>query len=149
MRFASIALGIALALAPAAALACTPVTMTPEQRDAVEDRQLLNATVLYRGVIENYRDEDGSQTMRIRRTRTLWGADAPSRLELPSDHFSQCPRGNQRAAHLFGVELRDGLGVTVLGRPEDASRPWDLTILVDGASDTQRVLRRFRALRAQ
>jgi hypothetical protein len=37
--------------------------------------------------------------------------------------------------------------VTLLGRREDESAPWDFVILVDNAPDTQRVLRRFRELK--
>lgn len=142
---ALVALG--LVMSPVTALACRPVATTPEQRAAIEDRQLQEATVLYRGTIENLREEDGSQTMRIRRARVFWGSGAPQVLELPWGYFSQCPRGNLRAADLFGVHLRNGLGVTVLGRREDMARPEDLIILVDGTADTERVLSRFRELK--
>ncbi len=93
------------------------------------------------------RQEDGSRVMDIRRERVFWGSGARQLVQLPWDYFSQCPRGNLRAAELLGVSLRNGLGVTVIGRSEDMARPEDLIILVDGLPDTERVLSRFRELR--
>jgi len=138
---------LGLVMMPVTALACSPVPRTPEQQGAVEDRQLREATVLYRGTIENMRQEDGSRVMDIRRERVFWGSGARQLVQLPWDYFSQCPRGNLRAAELLGVSLRNGLGVTVIGRSEDMARPEDLIILVDGLPDTERVLSRFRELR--
>lgn len=146
-RSAIALLALGLVVIPVPALACSPVPKTPEQQSAVEDDQLREATVLYRGTIENLREEDGSQVMDIRRERMFWGSGAPQLLQLPWGYFSQCPRGNLRAADLFGVSLGNGLGVTVIGRSEDMTRPEDLTILVDGIPDTERVLGRFRQLR--
>ena len=145
-RSAIALLALGLVVIPVPALACSPVPRTPERQSAVEDDQLREATVLYRGTIENLREEDGSQVMDIRRERVFWGSGAPELLQLPWGYFSQCPRGNLRAADLFGVSLRNGLGVTVIGRSEDMTRPEDLTILVDGIPDTERVLGRFRQL---
>jgi hypothetical protein len=133
-------------------VACTPIFMTPEQRDAIEDQHLLEATVLFRGVIEDFVD-DGDATMVIRRTRTFWGRGAPARIVIPREYFSNCARGNLHGAvdmdgRFPGLpRVRNGSGVTVLGRPDQASAPWDFIILVDNAPDTQRVLHRFRDLK--
>ncbi|MFN7620951.1 MAG: hypothetical protein ACK5RN_12645, partial [bacterium] len=146
-RSAIVLVVLGLVMMPVTALACSPVPRTPEQQGAVEDRQLREATVLYRGTIENLREEEGSRVMDVRRERVFWGSGARQLVQLPWDYFSQCPRGNLRVAELFGVSLRNGLGVTVIGRLEDMTRPEDLIILVDGLPDTERVLSRFRELR--
>ena len=146
-RSAIVLVVLGLVMMPVTALACSPVPRTPEQQGAVEDRQLREATVLYRGTIENLREEEGSRVMDVRRERVFWGSGARQLVQLPRDYFSQCPRGNLRVAELFGVSLRNGLGVTVIGRLEDMTRPEDLIILVDGLPDTERVLSRFRELR--
>lgn len=153
-------LGIALAClgcvaAPAIASACTPAPDYIERRQEYEDQHLRRATVLFRGVIEDLDQPEGRYgdvTMVIRRTRSFWGHGAPERIVIPREYFSNCARGNLHAAvdgygEFPGLPVvRNGLGVTLLGRSEDASTPWDFVILVDGAPDTQRVLRRFREL---
>ncbi len=148
MRFASLALGMALAATPAATLACSQAPSTPAQEQANEDRRLLSATVLYRAVISNVeRDATGGPTMLLRRTETLWGQDAPEQVRIIHDYFSACPQGN-----LWAVDennLRDGLGVTVLGDAAYANENGipAMFVLVDGDPDTQRVLRRFQELK--
>lgn len=127
-----------------------------ENRQAYEDRDLNRATVLFRGVIENFQQPGGRYddvTLTIRRTRTFWGANAPGLVLIPREYFSNCARGNLHpAVDLAGDSpglpvVRNGLGVTLLGRPGDVSEPWNFVILVDGAPDTQRVLRRFKQLK--
>ena len=139
-------------LAVTPALACSPIPMTDAQREAAEDHNLQEATVFFRGVIENYQPgEYGWGTLDIRWTRTLWGSGAPSRISIPPEYFANCARGNLHVAVEYqgrgeGVPaVRNGMGVTVIGRSQDA--PWDFIILVDGSEDTQRVVRRFQQLR--
>lgn len=87
--------------------------------------------------------------MRIRRTETLWGVGAPQLITISDDDFyySRCARGNLHpAVQLGGQEpgwprIREGLGVTVIGRIGDD--PPNLFILVDGAPGTQETLRLF------
>lgn len=142
--------------APAAALACMPPPDYGERRQEYEDQSLVRATVLFRGVVEDLQQPEGRYgdvTMVIRRTRSFWGRGAPERIIIPREYFSNCARGNLHAAvDQYGEfpglpAVSKGLGVTLLGRAEDALAPWDFVILVDGAPDTQRVLRRFKALR--
>jgi hypothetical protein len=127
-----------------------------ERRQEYEDEQLLRATILFRGVIEDFQAPDGQYgdtTMMIRWTQTFWGRGAPGQIVIPREYFSNCARGNLHAAvdmwgeHPGLPRVRNGLGVTLLGRREDVSAPWDFIILVDSAPDTQRVLRRFRELK--
>lgn len=85
--------------------------------------------------------------MLLRRTETLWGQDAPEQVRIIHDYFSACPQGN-----LWAVDennLRDGLGVTVLGDAAYANENGipAMFVLVDGDPDTQRVLRRFQELK--
>ncbi|RSB47915.1 hypothetical protein EGK63_00185 [Brevundimonas sp. 357] len=137
-------------------LACTPSPNYVERRQEYEDQGLRRATVLFRGIIENYQQPDGrygNATMEIRRTQTFWGRGEPDRLAIPWEYFVNCAHGNLHAAvdqygeHPGLPVVRNGLGVTLLGRLEDASAPWDFIILVDNAPDTQRVLRRFQELK--
>jgi hypothetical protein len=147
---------LAFVAAHAAAFACTPPPDYHERRRHYEDQDLLRATLLFRGVIENLQQPEGRYgdvTMEIRRTRSFWGHGAPQKIVIPREYFHNCARGNLHAAvdHYgefpdFPV-VRNGLGVTLLGRAEDASEPWNFLILVDGAPDTQRVLGRFKALK--
>jgi hypothetical protein len=127
-----------------------------ERAQAYEDQDLRRATILFRGVIENLQQPDGRYgdvTMAVRRTQTFWGRGAPERIVIPREYFANCARGNLHAAvdgsgEFPGLPIvRNGLGVTLLGRPEDVAAPWDFVILVDHAPDTQRVLRRFRQLK--
>jgi len=127
-----------------------------ERWQEYEDHFLLRATVLFRGVIEDLQQPEGRYgdvTMVIRRTQSFWGRDAPERIVIPREYFSNCARGNLHpAVDSYGEfpgfpVVQNGLGVTMLGRPEDASAPWDFVILVDAAPDTQRVLRRFKELK--
>ncbi len=149
-------LGLAFSCVPRAVAACMPPPDFYERRQEYEDEQLLRATVMFRGVIEDFQAPDGQYgdtTMVIRQTQTTWGRGAPSRVVIPREYFSNCARGNLHAAVDMWGELpelprvRNGLGVTLLGRGEDESAPWDFIILVDNAPDTQRVLRRFRELK--
>lgn len=142
--------------APAVASACTPAADYVERRQEYEDQHLRRATLLFRGVIEDLRQPDGQYgdvTMVIRRTRSFWGRGSPEQIVIPREYFSSCARGNLHAAmdmrgeHPGFPRVRNGLGVTLLGRAEDVSAPWDFVILVDDAPDTQRVLRRFRELK--
>lgn len=146
---------VGLVAMPAVASACMPPADYHERWQEYEDQHLLRATVLYRGVIENLQQPEGRYgdvTMLIRRTRSFWGRGAPERINIPREYFSNCARGNLHAAvdgygEFPGLPaVHNGLGVTLLGRPGDASAPWDFVILVDDAPDTQRVLRRFREL---
>ena len=140
---------------PAVTHACSPPLDYRERRQDYEDQALRRATILFRGTIENLQFPQGPHgdvTMVIRKTRTFWGRGAPERVVIPSEYFSNCPRGNLDAAvsgfgDLPGLPLvRNGLGVTLIGAVEDAVTPWAFIILVDHAPDTQRVLRRFRQL---
>ena len=142
--------------APAHASACTPPPDYRERWQEYEKQNLLRATVLFRGVIENLQQTGGRYgdvTMMIRRTESFWGHGAPAQIVIPREYFSNCARGNLHAAvdgygEFPGLPIvHNGLGVTLLGRTEDASAPWDFVILVDGAPDTQRVLRRFKELK--
>ena len=141
------AAALALSLVVSPALACTPIATTPAQQRAEEDRQLLGATILFRGVIEDLHDPDNDTTMVIRRTQTLWGDGAPERINIVRYYFATCPLGNLWAAE--ASELHNGLGVTVLGdaayATEDGLR--SMFVLVDGDPDTQRLLSRFRELK--
>lgn len=141
--------------APTVASACMPPPDFRERWQDYEDQHLQRATLLFRGVIEDLDQPEGRYgdvTMVIRRTQSLWGLGAPERIIIPREYFSNCARGNLHAAldeygEFPGLPVvRNGLGVTLLGRPEDASTPWAFVILVDGAPDTERVLSRFRAL---
>ena len=142
-----------LALAPTVTWACSPAPDYSERRQEYEDQSLLRATVVFQGVIEQVQEPDdrfGAVAMVIKQTRTLWGRGAPDQFVITREYFASCARGNLPSAiqgfpHLPIV--RNGLSVLVLGRPEDASAPWDFVILVDGALDSQRVLRRFEELR--
>lgn len=143
-------------VAPAVAAACVPPADHIERRQEYEDQDLRRATVLFRGVIEDLQQPQGRYgdvTMTIRRTRTFWGAGARERIVIPREYFMNCARGNLHAAvdgygEFTGLPVvREGLGVTLIGRPEDADAPWNFVVLVDNAPDTQRVLRRFRDLR--
>lgn len=157
MRTFLIALaGLGCVAAPAIASACTPAPDYIERRQEYEDQHLRRATLLFRGVIEDLQQPDGQYgdvTMVIRRTRSFWGRGSPERIVIPREYFFSCARGNLHAAvDMYGEHpglprVRNGLGVTLLGRAEDASSPWDFVILVDDAPDTQRVLRRFRELK--
>lgn len=147
---------LGLVAAPAVASACVPPPDYRERWQEYEDQNLLRSTVLFRGVIEDLDQPEGRYgdvTMAIRRTQSFWGRGAPERIIIPREYFSNCARGNLHAAvdgygEFPGLPVvRNGLGVTLLGRTEDASMPWDFIILVDGAPDTQRVLRRFRELK--
>ena len=146
-------LGLALLAAPTFSNACDMARMTPAESADIEDRQLLASTVLYRGVIEDLRADDfGNATFTIRTVQTFWGSGAPERLTIPRAYFSDCTLGNLDGVY-FGGEFggspvgRNGLGVTVLGRNADLSRPSRLFILVDGTDETRRVLGRFRELK--
>lgn|GEM_PF-807098 len=150
------ALGLTFASAPLAAWACTPAADYYERRQEYEDQQLLRATILFRGVIEDFQAPDGQYgdtTMVIRGTQTFWGRGAPDRVVIPREYFSNCARGNLHAAvDMWGEypdlpRVRNGLGVTLIGRREDVTAPWDFVILVDHAPDTQRMLRRFEQLK--
>lgn len=154
--FLTLLLCVGVLAVPAVASACMPPPDYRERWQEYEDQSLLRATVLYRGVIETLRQPEGRYgdvTMVIRRTRLFWGRGAPERINIPREYFSNCARGNLHAAldeygEFPGLPVvQNGLGVTVIGRPDDASAPWDFVILVDGAPDTQRVLRRFRELK--
>lgn len=141
--------------APAAASACMPPPDYIERWQEYEKQDLLRATVLFRGVIEDlYEDRYGDVTMVIRRTQSFWGHSVPERIVVPREYFSNCARGNLHAAvdgrgKFPGLPVvTNGLGVTLLGRAEDAAEPWHFTILVDNAQDTQRVLHRFKELRS-
>lgn len=143
-------------VAPAGASACTPPPDHIERWQEYEDQDLRRATLLFRGVIEDFQQPDGQYgdvTMVIRRTRTFWGRGSPERVVIPREYFSNCARGNLHAAVDMGGEhpglprVRDGLGLTPLGRADDALSPWNFVILVDNAPDTQRVLRRFGELK--
>jgi len=150
-----------LAAAGSPALACSPPPDYVENFQRYEDRELLRATVLYRGVVENVRQDAAGETiLNIRRVRTFWGQGAPSVIRISTEYFAQCARGNLHYAvqetdepsptSVGGPrppEVRNGLGVTVLGRPEDVDLPSNFTILVDRFGDTQRVLARFRELK--
>ncbi len=142
------------ATAPITVEACTTTADHHQRWREYEDQKLLDATLLFRGVVEDLRrPEGGDVTMAIRRTRSFWGHGAPERVVIPREYFSSCAGGNLHAAVVgFGEfgdlpSVRNGLGVTVLGRVEDAATPWDYVILVDTAADTQRVLRRFSELK--
>lgn len=142
--------------APTAASACMPPPDYRERWQEYEDQFLLRATVMFRGVIEDFQQPEGRYgdvTMVIRRTQSFWGRGTPEKIVIPREYFSNCARGNLHAAvdgygefPSFPV-VQNGLGVTMLGRPEDASAPWDFVILVDAAPDTQRVLHRFKELK--
>lgn len=149
------ALGMSVAVGDNAS-ACSPPPDYVQRAEFYEDQSLQRASVLFRGVIENFHQPDGvhgDATMTIRRTQAFWGRGAPAEVRIPREYFSNCARGNLHGAvdqygRFPGLPIvRNGLGVTVLGRPEDASAPWDFIILVDGAEDTQRVLRRFQELK--
>lgn len=147
--------------APAIASACTPPPDYQERWRDYEDQELLRATVLYRGVVENVREDASGETiLDIRLVRTFWGQGAPAVIHVTTEYFAQCARGNLHyavqetdspSALPAGAprppEVRSGLGVTVLGRPEDVDLPSRFTILVDRFGDTQRVLARFRELK--
>lgn len=142
--------------APAVASACMPPPDFRERWQEYEEQNLLRTTVLFRGVIEDLQEPEGRYgdvTMVIRRTESFWGSGAPERIVIPREYFSNCARGNLHAAvdgygEFPGLPVvRNGLGVTLLGRAEDVSAPWDFVILVDDAPDTQRVLRRFKELK--
>lgn len=157
MRTILIALAfLGLVAAPAVASACMPPPDYIERWQEYEDQHLLRATLLFRGVIEDLQEPDGQYgdvTMVIRRTPSFWGLGVSERIIIPREYFSNCARGNLHAAvDMWGEQpefprVRNGLGVTLIGRAEDASAPWDFVILVDDAPDTQRVLSRFRELR--
>ena len=153
---------VAAGAAPAVAMACSVNPGYNENPERYEDAQLLRATVLYRGVVENVRrDANGGIILDIRLTRTFWGRGAPRLIHFTTEYFSQCAEGNlhwaiqetHSPARIWpeGVprlpRVRNGLGVTVLGRPEDARMPSLFTILVDHSEDTQRVLARFGELK--
>ncbi len=158
---AALSVAMLLAAAGSPALACTPPEDYVEHIQRYEDQELLRATVLYRGVVENVRrDAGGEMTLDIRLVRTFWGRGAPSVVHVTTDYFFQCARGNLHYAVQETGEpsrlpagaptpppVRNGLGVTVLGRPEDVDLPSSFTILVDNFNDTQRVLARFRELK--
>ena len=149
------ALGLISAAAVASpALACVPAPDAFERRFEYEEQQLREATLLYRGVIEDLRhDPFGETTMVIRRTETLEGRGAPDRLVIPWEYFANCARGNLHPAVDLEGEyadlplVRNGLAVTLIGRPEHVEAPWDFIILVDGAPDSERVLRRYAELK--
>ena len=157
MRFLLTALFcLGVVAAPTVASACVPPPDHIERAQAYEDQDLRRATLLFRGVIENLQEPDGRYgdvTMTIRRTRTFWGRGAPERVVIPREYFANCARGNLHpAVDEYGdfpglPRVRNGLGVTLLGQPEDAGAPWNFIILVDNAPDTQRVLRRFQELK--
>ncbi|WP_313001571.1 hypothetical protein [Brevundimonas sp.] len=163
MKTGALIIAVAIAFFNAApALTCTPAIDYIENRQLYEDRQLNEATVLFRGVIENTEFKNGVATMTIRSTRTFWGTRTPPRIIIEAEYYHLCARGNLHFAVQETVSpltpppgvpkpdmpiVRNGLGVTILGRPEDAASPWDLTILVDHAPDTQRVLHRFQELK--
>ena len=147
---------------PGVAHACVPAADFQVRHEYYEDQSLLRATVLYRGVIENVRqDASGETILDIRLTRTFWGRGAPRLIHITTEYFAQCARGNLHWAvqetdspsRIWPEgwprppRVRNGLGVTVLGRPEDAGMPSNFTILVDHSEDTQRVLARFRELK--
>ena len=143
------------------AAACTPPADYVERHEYYEDQQLRRATVLYRGVVENVRQDQNDETiLDIRLTRLLWGEGAPALISITTEYFAQCAAGNLH----YAVQetdapsilpegaprpprVQNGLGVTILGRPEDADLPSRFTILVDDFEDTQRVLARFRELK--
>ena len=152
---------LGLAAAPDWAAACTPAPDHMERWQHYEDQELLRATIVYRGVIENIRrDQSGETILDIRRDNVLLGSGAPTVIHITTEYFAQCAEGNLH----FVVQETDypsrlpdgvarpprivnGVGVTILGRPEDADLPSRFTILVDGFEDTQRVLQRFEELR--
>lgn len=147
---------LGLIASPSVASACVPPGDHIERRQDNEDRHLRRATVLFRGVIEDLEQPAGRYgdvTLTIRQTRSFWGRGAPRQIVIPREYLSNCARGNLHPAlDLYGEHpdfpvVRNGLGVTLLGRPEDVSAPWDFIILVDGSPDTQRVLRRFTELK--
>lgn len=146
---------------PALAMACSPPPDYYERREQYEDQQLLRATVLYRGVVENVRqDESGETILDIRLTQVLWGGGAPALISITAEYFVQCAEGNLHyavqetdypsrlpAGAPRPPRVQNGLGVTILGRPEDADLPSRFMILVDDFEDTRRVLERFRELK--
>ena len=153
---------LGVAAAPDLAAACTPAPDYMERRQHYEDQELLRATIVYRGVIENIRqDESGETILDIRRDEVLLGSGAPTVIHITTEYFAQCAAGN---LHYLVQETDDpspvpdgvarpprivnGARVTILGRPEDADLPSRFTILVDGFEDTPRVLQRFEELRA-
>lgn len=150
-----------LAAAGSPALACSPPVDYRERFQHYEDEGLLRATVLYRGVVENVRrDSDGGMMLDVRLVRTFWGRGAPVRIHISGEYFFQCARGNLHYAvqetddpsnlpsgTRSPPRVQNGLGVTVLGRPEDVHQPSNFSILVDRYDDTQRVLARFRELK--
>ena len=152
------ALGLTLAftvLGSGAAIACVPpADWSPEREQQADDAQLIQANFIYRAVIEDPQPGNGEfpeelSEMRIRRTQLLWGSGAPPVVTISEDDFyyARCARGNLHpTVQLGGQEpgwptIRDGLGVTVIGRISDD--PPDLFILVDGAPGTKETLRRF------
>lgn len=144
---------LATSVSPTVALACTSASVSPERRQQAEDENLRRATLLFRGVIEDIElDANGGQSLLIRPTRSFWRTQAPKRIVIPPAYFGQCPYGNLQAAINQWPSLgplppvSKGMGVTLLGRPEDAAAPWNFVILVDGASDTQRVLGRLKEI---
>jgi len=163
MRIAGLSLAFALLAASAApVLACTPAPGWNDDKQRTYDDELLrNATVFYRGVVEDLGfDSGGNPRLTIRRTRTLWGDGAPDRLATGEYYFASCPRGNLAEAVIAegkipnppGVPgyqtwpvVQNGWGVTVIGRPGDAASDW--LILVDGVPGTQELVTRFRRLK--
>ena len=164
VRLATFAMVVSLLPMSAGAIACTPPPdWTAAKQREEEDRAILEADVFYRGVMGNvdisdFASGDTSEAsfnkpiVTIRRTRTLWGSGAPAALTLPWGYLVVCPLPNLMDAYWETKDgnpvLRDGWGVTVIGRREDFSdRPDRLFILIDGAPETSRIVSRFQQLR--
>lgn len=151
---------LALLTMPEAAMGCVPPPgWSVAKERAREDQAVLDAEVFYRGVIE-YVDVTDLDTgsvrfekpvVTIRRTRTLWGSGAPEIVTIPWGYLVACPLPSLMEAYWKKYDgdpiLRPGWGVTVIGRREDfADRPERLLILIDGESETRRLVRRFQQL---
>ena len=129
---------------PAISCSQTATSITTERER--EDAHLESATVLFRGVVEDVRKDDGT-SLTIRRTEVLWGEGAPEQIRIVPDYFAVCPLGNLWAIDLDA--LQNGLSVTVIGEVSHANEDGiaAMFVLVDSDPDTRRILGRFETLR--
>lgn len=142
-----LAIALLLAAQPASVIACDTAV-----NPAISEGRVIEAsTLLYRGVIEDLRSENGIPSFSIRHVRTFWGSGAPERIAIPRAYFAECVLGNLQVLTVGNepgaLRAREGLGVTIIGRPEDFADPAKLIILVDGTDEAQRALRRFKELK--
>lgn len=117
MRFASLALGMALAATPAVTLACSYPPDFDQEREIASD--LADATSIYEALVENVSPGswENSWDFTVRSTESVWGATPPPSQRLTIENGA-CTNwfflGNEDAP-------QDGVKVVVFTTPKAAA----------------------------